>query len=214
MERCVFKLVNGSGDTRKKCDQSQIKKMEAVEKKMKQEEASKQPLIRTLQGHSDSVWSVSFSGDGRFVASGSDDQSVKIWEASTGACVRTLQGHSDWVRSVSFSADGRYVASGADDNSVKIWEVNTGSCVHTLKGHSNYVRSVSFSGDGRYVASGSFDQSVKIWDLSEIVPAIKLNSLVAACLSAAHPFFTHPLEDPRILGHVRWFTAEKYGEQQ
>jgi hypothetical protein len=67
------------------------------------------------------VRSVSFSPDGKHVASGSEDKTVKVWNVSTGECVTTLKGHSSYVISVSFSPDGTSIVSGSDDNTVKIW---------------------------------------------------------------------------------------------
>ncbi|KAL7940608.1 WD40 repeat-like protein [Trichoderma barbatum] len=122
------------------------------------------PCLQTLGGHSRRVWSVAFSADGRYLASGADDNTIKIWDATAGKEQQTLQGHSDWVSSVAFSADGRYVASGADDNTIKIWDATTGIEQQTLQGHSGAVLSVAFSADGHYLASGSDDNTIKIWD--------------------------------------------------
>ena len=108
-------------------------------------------------------YSVSFSSDGRYVASGSADQTVKIWEIQTNKCLSTLQGHTSEVLSVSFSSDGRYVASGSRDQTVKIWEIQTNKCLSTLQGHTSSVMSVSFSSDGGHIASASDDKSVMIW---------------------------------------------------
>jgi WD40 repeat protein len=120
--------------------------------------------VRTLKGHSHWVRSVAFSADSKLVASGSNDNTVKIWDAATGAEVRTLKGHSSSVNSVAFPADSKLVASGSDDKTVKIWDAATGAEVRTLKGHSHWVRSVAFSADSKLVASGSDDNTVKIWD--------------------------------------------------
>ena len=62
-----------------------------------------------------------FSPDGRWVASGSDAKTVRLWDAATGRCVRTLEGHGHYVQSVCFSADGRWVASGSWDKTVRLW---------------------------------------------------------------------------------------------
>ena len=73
-------------------------------------------------GHSNCVWSASFSPDSSKIASGSDDNTVKLWDVTSGECLQTLEGHSDYVNSVSFSPDGTKVASGSEDNTIKIWE--------------------------------------------------------------------------------------------
>ncbi|MDJ0544920.1 MAG: protein kinase, partial [Microcystis sp. M53601_WE4] len=79
-------------------------------------------VLRTLTGHSDWVWSVVYSPDGRYLASGSY-QTIKIWEVATGKELRTLTGHSHSVKSVVYSPDGRYLASGSGDKTIKIWRV-------------------------------------------------------------------------------------------
>eukprot|EP00505_MAST-04D_sp_SCG-Rhode-Island_P006977 Stramenopile-MAST_4_protein_6977 len=81
--------------------------------------------VTTLEGHSSYVNSVSFSPDGKHVASGSLDKTVKVWSVESGECVTTLEGHSSVVESVSFSPDGKHVASGSDDKTVKVWSVES-----------------------------------------------------------------------------------------
>ena len=129
-------------------------------KKMKVEHT-----FRTLEGHL-RVNSVSFSPDGKHIASGSNENTVKVWSLESGEWVlrRTLEGHSSRVTSVSFSPDGQLIASGSDDSTMKVWSVS-GVLQKTLEGHSGGVYSVSFSPDSKHVASGSRDHTVKVWDV-------------------------------------------------
>jgi len=118
-----------------------------------------------LEGHREGVWSVSFSPDSKTLASGSEDNTIKLWNLETGKEIRTLKGHSNFVLSVSFSPDGKTLASGSEDNTIKLWNLETGKEIRTLNGHSNSVYSVSFSPDGKTLASGSEDNTIKLWNL-------------------------------------------------
>ncbi|KAL5040787.1 hypothetical protein BDW71DRAFT_212785 [Aspergillus fruticulosus] len=122
------------------------------------------PELQTLEGHSDAVLSVAFSTDGRLLASGSSDRTIKLWDPTTGSLQHTLEGHSDAVWSVAFSTDGQLLASGSGDRTIKLWDPATGSLQHTLEGHSSSVESVAFSWDGRLLASGCDDKTIKLWD--------------------------------------------------
>ena len=119
-----------------------------------------------LEGHTDSVSSVCFSPNRRQLASGSDDNSVRVWDLSSGREVKKLEGHASWVTSVCFSPDGSQLASGSLDRRVRVWDLSSGREVKKLEGHTASVRSVCFGPDGRQLASGSDDESVRVWDLS------------------------------------------------
>ncbi|WP_290602531.1 hypothetical protein, partial [Anabaena sp. AL93] len=112
-----------------------------------------------------SVYSLAYSPDGKYLATGDSHGRVQIWNAVTGREILALLGHSDWVYSVAWSGDGLTLASGSRDHTVKLWNVQSGDCVRTLEGHSRSVTSVAWSGDSLTLASGSSDNTVKLWDV-------------------------------------------------
>ncbi|MBP5977901.1 protein kinase [Brasilonema sp. CT11] len=119
----------------------------------------------TLKGHSSDVNSVAFSADGKTLASGSDDETIKIWNLANQQEIRTLKGHSGWVWAVAFSGDGKTLASGSADKTIKLWNLETGQEIATLVGHTAGVSSIAFSPDGKTLASGSLDHTIKLWNL-------------------------------------------------
>jgi WD40 repeat protein/serine/threonine protein kinase len=121
-------------------------------------------VVLTLQGSSEPVLSVAFSRDGRWLASGSGDTTIRVWDTQTGANVLSLRGHTAPVLGVAFSPDGRRLSSAGWDHTVRIWDRLQGKEIATLRGHVAGVAGVAFSPDGRQLASGSWDQTVKIWD--------------------------------------------------
>ncbi|MBD1833565.1 hypothetical protein H6F61_12965 [Cyanobacteria bacterium FACHB-472] len=121
-----------------------------------------------MLSHSDDVCSVAFSPDGQLLASGSEDNTIKLWHSDTGEEICTLTGHSGWVSSVAFSPDRQLLASGSGggDSTIKLWHPGTGEEICTLSGHSEWVCSVAFSPDGQILASGSGDNTIKLWQVS------------------------------------------------
>ncbi|KAM0263781.1 hypothetical protein ACHAQJ_001099 [Trichoderma viride] len=120
--------------------------------------------LQTLKGHDGPIPSVALSHDSKLVASGSLDNTIKLWDSTTGQCRQTLQGHNSAIQSVAFSHDSKLVASGSSDNTIKLWDSINGQCQQTLQGHEGYVISVAFSHNSKLVASGSRDKTIKLWD--------------------------------------------------
>ncbi|KFX88056.1 hypothetical protein V490_07867 [Pseudogymnoascus sp. VKM F-3557] len=136
--------------------------------KLPQVEDSWASLIQTLVGHSEWVEAVAFSLDGKQIATGSINNTIKLWDATTGSLQKTLIGYSGsvagWVETIAFSPDSKQIAIGSSDNTIKIWDVTTESLQQTLIGHLGWVKAIAFSPDSKQIASGSYDNTIKLWD--------------------------------------------------
>jgi WD40 repeat protein len=123
-------------------------------------------LAATLAGHTERILTLAFSSDGKYLASGSWDKTIKVWAVKAEQEVCTLDGHAGAVACLAFSPDGRLLASGYTENVIKIWEVGTGREVRTLTAHAHPVSSVAFSPDGGILFSGSYDGTLRRWNVN------------------------------------------------
>ena len=118
-----------------------------------------------LTSHTNWVRTVTFSPDGKTLASGNSDSTICLWHVQTRILHKTLTGYAGTGSNVVFSSDGTALASGGKDNTVRIWDAQTGKLQKTLKGHTNEVFSVVFSADGTTLATGSADNTIRLWDV-------------------------------------------------
>jgi WD40 repeat protein len=110
------------------------------------------------------VWAVAFSPDGRRVAAGASDKTVRVWDLDTGAALKCLSGHEDYCKALAFSPDGRRLVSGSHDHTARVWDLEAGRGLSCFRGHGAYVDAVASAPDGRTVASGCWDHTVRLWD--------------------------------------------------
>lgn len=124
------------------------------------------PELNIQTGHPNGVGAISFSADGKTLASGGRDGLIKLWDTASRRELMTWTGNEGGVWSLAYSPDGRTLASGGKDNLVKLWEPATGNQLGVLAGHSGIVTALIFANDGKTLITGSSDQTIKVWDLS------------------------------------------------
>jgi WD40 repeat protein len=127
------------------------------------------PDIFIQLGHQNSLYAASFSQDGKYLVTGSEDRSVKLWDVASGMEVRTFTGHEEEVKAVAVSPDGSLVVSGDRNGIIKLWDVVTGREIRDIivndRGISS-LTSLTFSFDSRFITSVGLESKMKIWEVA------------------------------------------------
>ena len=118
------------------------------------------------------MYSIAFSPDGRLLATGSRDTTIRLWDASTGTLLRTLEPHGSWIRSVAFSPDGTRLVSGSGAEQFTpgktaeliLWDVASGREIRRFAGPHDRIYGVAYRPDGKQIASVNCESSLKLWD--------------------------------------------------
>jgi WD40 repeat protein len=122
---------------------------------------------RVLKGHTGVVNSLAYAASAKgptLLASGSADNTARIWDVATGECQRLLEGHTDLVQSVVFGPEASRLAAASYDKTARIWSVADGRSQHALEGHSHEVSCVAWSPDGKLLATGGWDRWIRLWN--------------------------------------------------
>ena len=133
--------------------------------------------LPTLSGDESMV----FSPDGKFLATGSSNDTVKLWNVASWTILHVLRGFTWPADHLAFSPDGKILATGWADTAIMLWDVGTGNVLRTLTGHTDGIWSLAFSPDGKQLASGSWDGTVRVWDMAsgDMLRTVKGNYLAA-----------------------------------
>jgi WD40 repeat protein len=144
-------------------------------------------------GHKE-TWTVAFSPDGQTLATGGDDNKVKLWNVATGDLRSTLNGHFTLVSAVAFCPEGNLLASVGYDGRIRMWDAASGaSSGPAMKCSETAVRCVAFAPDGRTLATAGRDRCIRLWNLRtgsggqpELSERVKLSGHTADVLSLAY----------------------------
>ena len=129
-------------------------------------------------------------GDGR-LASGSSDNTIRLWDPASGSCSAVLEGHQGEVTALAVLGDGR-LASGSEDCTIRLWDPASGYCSAVFQGHQGWVMALAVLGDGR-LASGSHDSTVRLWDPRHPDGAPRVLFVADAAITALAWVPTHQL---------------------
>eukprot|EP01062_Namystynia_karyoxenos_P062674 TRINITY_DN55543_c0_g1_i1.p1 TRINITY_DN55543_c0_g1~~TRINITY_DN55543_c0_g1_i1.p1 ORF type:complete len:498 (+),score=120.06 TRINITY_DN55543_c0_g1_i1:134-1495(+) len=121
--------------------------------------------VRTLPGHTKTVWATRLSSDGRSVLSTGMDADIRDWDLGEGRCVSVLQGHKAPVHAAIYADAGKTIVSAGRDNVVRLWDRSSAECVDHMTGHDAAIYSVALSPDGKQLATCSLDETIRLWQM-------------------------------------------------
>jgi WD40 repeat protein len=121
-------------------------------------------LLHKFAGHSGSVNDLAVTRDGKFLVTGGDDLTVRVWDVNGGKQLRSFQGHMKKVVAVAVRGDGRQIASASEDGAIRLWDLSTSDDHRALTEAAKPVWAVAVSPDGKRLAAGGADKTIRIYD--------------------------------------------------
>lgn len=133
------------------------------------------PSTRSLSGHQGEIFGLAFNPTNQILASGSGDQSIRLWDVQTGRLQIILKGHTAPIRTLAFSSKGNFLASGASDKTTRVWDLQTGKEAAIFSSIFGNIRAVAFSPNGEILASTGDGGSLRLldWRANKEVKAMK-----------------------------------------
>jgi serine/threonine protein kinase len=120
---------------------------------------------RNINAHTDRVFGLAVTPDGKTLVSGGEDKTIKIWDFATGKLQKTLTSHQKRVTFTAITPNGKTLVSASSDGTIKIWDLSTYQLQKTLEGHTDEVNKIAINYDGTLIVSAGKDKKIKIWDL-------------------------------------------------
>lgn len=124
-------------------------------------------LVRKLTGHTDALYALALSPDGKQLVTGGYDQKIKVWDTATGKEVRTIKGHNGGINALTYRPDGKVLASASSDRTVKLWDTATGNRLETFSQPLKEQLTLAFSADGKTLFAAGGDSRIRQWRISD-----------------------------------------------
>eukprot|EP01116_Phalansterium_solitarium_P025463 TRINITY_DN9757_c0_g1_i1.p1 TRINITY_DN9757_c0_g1~~TRINITY_DN9757_c0_g1_i1.p1 ORF type:complete len:561 (-),score=192.15 TRINITY_DN9757_c0_g1_i1:228-1910(-) len=167
---------------------------------------------KIIEAHKGDCNSIAYSARGSMLASGGNDNVIRVWETRSCTLKATLNGSTQSVMCVAFSHDDENIVGASNDNAARLWNLSSGRIKTALTGHQAKVVACAFSGDSQKVITGSQDRTVKVWDLAKGY-CIRTIFCLSSCNALAVSADARMICSGHFSAHVRFWDT-KSGEMQ